>query len=102
MGLTTALYYTPNGRSIQAEGIMPDIIVERSVIKEKVITNNIREENLNGYIPKNSLSGTTKSNLSINKNKKTVFNDFNIVNNNKIILNNSYQIGDIVEIIYLY
>jgi len=40
--------------------------------------------------------------LSINKNKKTVFNDFNIVNNNKIILNNSYQIGDIVEIIYLY
>lgn len=40
--------------------------------------------------------------LSINKNKKTIFNDFNIVNNNKILLNNSYQIGDIVEIIYLY
>jgi hypothetical protein len=40
--------------------------------------------------------------LSINKNKKTIFNDFNIVNNNKIILNNSYQIGNIIEIIYLY
>lgn len=26
--LTTALYYTPTGRSIQAEGIMPDIIVK--------------------------------------------------------------------------
>lgn len=26
--LTTALYYTPNGRSIQAEGIVPDIIAE--------------------------------------------------------------------------
>ena len=26
--LTTALYYTPNGRSIQAEGIQPDIIVK--------------------------------------------------------------------------
>jgi hypothetical protein len=26
--LTTALYYTPNGRSIQAEGIMPDIRVD--------------------------------------------------------------------------
>ncbi|MFS1523241.1 S41 family peptidase [Microbulbifer sp. 2304DJ12-6] len=27
--LTTALYYTPNGRSIQAQGITPDIVVER-------------------------------------------------------------------------
>ncbi|WP_241521050.1 S41 family peptidase [Kineobactrum sediminis] len=28
--LTTALYFTPNGRSIQAAGIEPDIIVERA------------------------------------------------------------------------
>lgn len=27
--LTTALYYTPNGRSIQAKGITPDIVVEQ-------------------------------------------------------------------------
>ncbi len=27
--LTTALYFTPNGRSIQAQGITPDIVVER-------------------------------------------------------------------------
>lgn len=27
--LTTALYYTPNGRSIQAQGIEPDVLVER-------------------------------------------------------------------------
>ncbi|MDH5536230.1 MAG: S41 family peptidase [Betaproteobacteria bacterium] len=26
--LTTALYYTPNGRSIQAKGIMPDILLD--------------------------------------------------------------------------
>ena len=30
--LTTARYYTPNGRSIQAEGITPDIWVERSTV----------------------------------------------------------------------
>lgn len=30
--LTTALYYTPNGRSIQAEGIKPDIVVERATV----------------------------------------------------------------------
>lgn len=32
MKLTTALYYTPNGRSIQAQGIVPDIVVERGKI----------------------------------------------------------------------
>lgn len=30
--LTTALYFTPNGRSIQAEGIEPDIEVERAKV----------------------------------------------------------------------
>ncbi len=30
--LTTALYYTPNGRSIQAEGIKPDIVVQRAKV----------------------------------------------------------------------
>ncbi len=28
--LTTALYFTPNGRSIQAQGIVPDIEVARA------------------------------------------------------------------------
>ena len=31
--LTTATYYTPKGRSIQAEGIEPDIFVEQNFIK---------------------------------------------------------------------
>uniref|UniRef100_A0A831XMW3 S41 family peptidase n=1 Tax=Geobacter metallireducens TaxID=28232 RepID=A0A831XMW3_GEOME len=31
--LTTALYYTPKGRSIQAKGIIPDIIVENAELK---------------------------------------------------------------------
>ena len=30
--LTTARYFTPKGRSIQAEGIVPDIVVERAKI----------------------------------------------------------------------
>jgi len=32
--LTTARYYTPNGRSIQAKGIIPDIPVEEATIAE--------------------------------------------------------------------
>jgi len=33
--LTTALYYTPSGRSIQAEGIHPDIVVENISIPKQ-------------------------------------------------------------------
>lgn len=33
--LTTALYYTPSGRSIQAQGIEPDIIVEEAFVTRR-------------------------------------------------------------------
>jgi len=56
--LTTARYYTPNGRSIQATGITPDIIVEpppavlASNKSEKPDrTAPIREQNLPGHFP---------------------------------------------------
>ena len=32
--LTTALYFTPSGRSIQKTGIDPDILVEQGVLKK--------------------------------------------------------------------
>ena len=45
--LTTALYFTPNGRSIQAEGIVPDIRVDRSkVTKLKSNPFRIKERDL--------------------------------------------------------
>ena len=42
--LTTAKYYTPNGRSIQAKGIDPDIIVEQATIKETLASSMHRRE----------------------------------------------------------
>ena len=50
--LTTALYYTPNGRSIQAEGIVPDIVVERAEVKSVESSRRTKESDLQG-----SLSG---------------------------------------------
>ena len=43
MRLTTARYYTPSGRSIQAKGIEPDIVVEPAKI-ERVAQGSIRHE----------------------------------------------------------
>lgn len=50
--LTTARYYTPSGRSIQAEGIEPDIMLERIEIKEKQKQNfePVKESSLSGHL----------------------------------------------------
>ncbi len=48
--LTTARYYTPNGRSIQAHGIEPDIIVERAKIEALPRGDNITEADLEGHL----------------------------------------------------
>jgi carboxyl-terminal processing protease len=34
--LTTARYYTPSGRSIQAHGIVPDIVIDQQVVVEQI------------------------------------------------------------------
>ena len=44
--LTTALYFTPSGRSIQKEGIKPDIEVEQAKIENIQNKGGFREENL--------------------------------------------------------
>ncbi|MNP04761.1 Peptidase family S41 [compost metagenome] len=49
--LTTALYYTPNGRSIQAQGIAPDIEVERAkVTREQSEFEGFKEADLAGHL----------------------------------------------------
>ncbi|MNQ11366.1 Carboxy-terminal processing protease CtpB precursor [compost metagenome] len=49
--LTTALYYTPNGRSIQAQGIVPDIVVERgTVTRDKSQAQGVKEADLPGHL----------------------------------------------------
>lgn len=51
--LTTARYYTPSGRSIQAEGIKPDIELEDVTLskEEKSHVKPIKESNLSGHLP---------------------------------------------------
>lgn len=48
--LTTARYYTPHGRSIQAEGIEPDILVERLEVTRPESGPRVREADLRGHL----------------------------------------------------
>jgi len=52
--LTTARYYTPKGRSIQATGIQPDIVLENAPAQEARSDErkrpNLREENIPGHL----------------------------------------------------
>ncbi len=50
--LTTAKYYTPKGRSIQAKGITPDIVVENLLLngKNKPESAPFREKDLDNHI----------------------------------------------------
>ncbi|MDZ7924251.1 MAG: S41 family peptidase [Marinagarivorans sp.] len=52
--LTTARYYTPNGRSIQAQGIEPDIPVERVRVTAIKGQRSVSEAELSGHINNNS------------------------------------------------
>lgn len=48
--LTTALYFTPNGRSIQAQGIVPDIEVARAKLTREQDESGIKEADLQGHL----------------------------------------------------
>lgn len=50
MRLTTARYYTPSGRSIQAKGIVPDIIVELAKLETLDSSGDIKESDLEGAL----------------------------------------------------
>ncbi len=60
MRLTTARYYTPSGRSIQAKGIDPDIVVEQAKIEKISSAGEIHEGDLVGAL-KNQDANTAPS-----------------------------------------
>ncbi len=58
MKLTTALYYTPNGRSIQAEGIIPDLHIP-PVTEDDFDVFSLRERDLNRHLENGEEEGET-------------------------------------------
>ena len=80
--LTTARYYTPSGRSIQSEGIVPDILlkVEGAPEEEKSALSIISEADLDGHLENENKEAPVKrepkSILMIPKQSKDDANDY--------------------------
>ena len=90
--LTTARYFTPKGRSIQAKGITPDIIVERLELPkeaEKKDTMHLREKDLENHFEgedKNAPKDVKKNDKKEDKKDKSVSSKF------EDNLKNDYQV----------
>ena len=85
MRLTTSRYFTPSGRSIQAEGIEPDIIVEQSKLeplKSKKVTS---EANLRKHLK-------NKNKSKNNKNKDEVDGEASVYEKD-------YQLGRAIDLL---
>jgi len=84
--LTTALYYTPNGISIQAHGILPDVYAPYTKFPEQeaknnisAILDNINESSLDGHITASKTAAQTAANLEKKeKQAELAFTDFQL------------------------
>ena len=87
--LTTARYFTPNGRSIQAEGIVPDIKTERLNVSnaEKPALERIKEADLNGHLA----NGNGK--------KKKADKDKKDKDDKKSLVNEDYQLYEALNLL---
>ena len=70
MRLTTARYYTPSGRSIQALGVMPEIVVNQppvdpnaKPVEEKAANKMTSEADLNGILSNDSMTDDERKQL---------------------------------------
>lgn len=75
--LTTARYYTPNGRSIQAEGIVPDVVLDELELskKNKAKVDMVKEADLVGHL-KNGHSKKSKQKKSPGEKSELAIRDY--------------------------
>lgn len=79
--LTTALYYTPSGSSIQAKGIEPDIVVDEMVIpkaREEDKATGYSEADLKGHLLVNNQTSEANKKVLNNHDEKLIHDDYQL------------------------
>ena len=97
--MTTARYYTPSGRSIQAEGIEPDIKLDRVKITQLDDKNlgSITEADLSGHLS-NPTNGKDKSDKKTVDKKSGTTNKYKD-NTNKALSSTDYQLYEALNLL---
>lgn len=90
--LTTALYYTPNGRSIQAEGIKPDIVLPRAKVTPIENPTQYKEADLQRHLGNGSKTATSKEKESKAKEKAEEEVEINL-------LEDDYQLSQALNVL---
>jgi carboxyl-terminal processing protease len=90
--MTTALYYTPSGRSIQALGIQPDIELSQASIEKQKDLDRDSEADLKGHIE-------IKIQDSIDKTAKSSKDKTKIADENIDIYQKDYQLARALDLI---
>ena len=81
--LTTALYFTPSGTSIQAKGITPDIVVEEIAVpkddyKSSVKNLNFSESDLSGHLANGNTTVKANANLPTADEQNLLHEDYQL------------------------
>jgi carboxyl-terminal processing protease len=102
--LTTARYYTPSGRSIQADGITPDIFLESLELKKKE-TNGIdplKEANLSRHLSNGKKAGdkdADKSDKDAGKDGKDAGKDGKDKKDGKSLAQTDYELYEALNLL---
>lgn len=77
--LTTARYYTPNGRSIQAQGIHPDLVVEEAKLTSVDQDPQIKERDLAGHLENSTEAQTVAAETGLSSSDFQLYQAVNLL-----------------------
>ncbi len=95
--ITTARYFTPNGRSIQAQGIAPDITIERARVQTLERNGEVTEADLHGHLTRDDGKESTSRSRKNGDSDTTLAEDDNQLFEALNLLKGIYLMGERVR-----